>query len=153
MDEVVGATFDYEGSELIHLSVLEVWANGYAPIHTEGYPQRHRGVFVGHVWEQQPLGWVACPRRTQADETDQGADTWSAMVDRSTRHFRDKREASVFLWGYNQGTRRLQQKLMTIVETPKAREASNEFWRKVSANPDARKLLPPNLDLDKEGWD
>lgn len=98
---IPGPFFDYVKSTLVDgASVYEVWVDGFAPVHDGGSPDKPRGLHAGHVWKQRSYGWVACPSRT-----DSKPDTWAEMVDRSVRHFRDQREASVFLWGYDRGIR------------------------------------------------
>lgn len=75
--------------------LYSVYANGYAPLSGGGANGRPAGQYLGRVWQQAPYGWVAAPKTSGG-----GSDSWSREIDRSHRHFRTRRDACMFLYGY-----------------------------------------------------
>jgi hypothetical protein len=73
----------------------DVYVGGRCPLDGGGarYPLGRR---LGRAWKQDGYGWVAAPLALP----DSGPDSWSREVDRSTRFFRTRKAACLFLHGW-----------------------------------------------------
>ncbi len=80
--------------------VHSIYANGKAPLNGGGANGVPLGRLIGRVWSTDGYGWVAAPMPVHLPD---GRDSWANEVARSIRHFRTKREASMFLYGYANG--------------------------------------------------
>jgi hypothetical protein len=88
-----------------------VWVNGFAPLNGGGAAGKPLGLYIGRVWKTSGYGWVAAPLSLDP-ASDQ---SWSAEVQRSVRHFKTRKDACLFLYGYDMGVRRLRTQLNTSV--------------------------------------
>lgn len=70
-----------------------VYANGKAPL--DCLANERAGIYIGRVWKTEGYGWVAAPKRFDGE-----ADSWSDEVTRSTRFFRTRKDACLYLYGY-----------------------------------------------------
>lgn len=114
----IGPTFDCNDITRVGTMVIYgVWANGKAPLNGGGAPGVNLGLYLGRTWQQEGYGWVAAPKRYDSE-----SDSWSDEIDRSVRFFRARREACVFLWGYQQAHGR-QAYERAMAEMPWARHA------------------------------
>ncbi|MFG1602861.1 hypothetical protein [Actinoplanes sp. NPDC049265] len=95
----------------------DVYVGGRCPLDGGGarYPLGRR---LGRAWKQEGYGWVAAPLALP----DSGPDSWSAEVSRSVRHFRTRKDACLFLYGWASGLGAL-----------KTRDAVRELWPRVAA--------------------
>lgn len=76
-----------------------VYVHGYAPLDGGGNGVRPLGRLLGRTWKTDGYGWVAAPLALP----DSGPDSWSAEVQRSTRYFRTRKDACLFLYGWAMG--------------------------------------------------
>jgi len=99
----IGPTFDTDDvtTQATGTALYGVWVNGYAPLNGGGARDKPLGKYIGRVWQQGRHGWVAAPLPLSGER-----DSWAAEVERSVRHFRTKREACVFLWGWDLAIRK-----------------------------------------------
>ncbi len=95
------------------MRVYSVYVNGKAPLNGGGANGVPAGTYVGRVWETKGYGWVAAPLPVHLT----GSDSWAAEVDRSIRYFRTRRDACLFLHGFDAGVRRTKHR-DAIVGTP-----------------------------------
>jgi len=96
MGKVIGPTFPIGSGHTVLADGTEihsVYANGKAPLDRRA--DEPAGIYIGRVWKQGGYGWVAAPKRY-----DDAADSWSDEVTRSTRHFRTRKDACLYLYGY-----------------------------------------------------
>lgn len=76
--------------------LYSMYANGYAPL-SGGGSARPSGAMIGRVWKSGDT-WVASSIRRDGEH-----DSWSDEVMRSNRGFRTRREAALFLHGWQYG--------------------------------------------------